>query len=687
MLHLIVDRCVKFSKSLSLLFYLVGIIGLLTLSQPEFNYETYVSENALLIGLVDETYDPEQNISNIMKEFIDAAADKTKTASIIRREMEKFGLEVYEQKFIFSHKLLRSVGNVSSSNLYAIMRSRGGSRTEALVVIAPLRAIGESEEIIPGTYTYLISLAKRLSTQLYWAKDIIFLFPDMEYIGLMAWLDAYHGVNTSPIVHGAKLRGRSGSLQAGIALKFPSLSMARLDVSFQGINGELPNLDLINTVARLAKKHSIPLSLHGQLQGFIYSSPLPTLKQLISSIWIQSSGSPSGLHGPLINFQVPCLTLRGISSPSSTQQLNTNYIRQIGSLVEGFLRCLNNLQERMHQSFYYYLLPDLWHYISIGVYSPFFFLALGGLLLQVIRIYVKFTSKEKQSSKILTAKHVFEKFDFTSSTVDTTDPDIEIRQRHATTAKTKASKNGTKTDHEVKEDKEGGERNEFNIAILLPAASSLGLCMAGGVAIHVFPDVLYAYLLDFSADDPDGVWQLTEVSFAAVFLSAVVGFALLLPLIAVVSGSRWLGYGQDWRLTCALSGLLWACFLGCLSPLNISAAFLLLVAVEPVLLFVVCRSQPAPLHRILGIILLFMVSPPALVIAATLAHPLVLQYPPPGALGVITTFSDLQQQCGKVLFQAHMEATVLGSWSWSLLTLGVTPLWLFVWTGLLLSRM
>lgn len=33
--------------------------------------------------------------------------------------------------------------------------------------------------------------------QLYWAKDIIFLFPDMEHIGLLAWLDAYHGVQTS----------------------------------------------------------------------------------------------------------------------------------------------------------------------------------------------------------------------------------------------------------------------------------------------------------------------------------------------------------------------------------------------------------------------------------------------------------------------------------------------------------
>lgn len=169
------------------------------------------------------------------------------------------------------------------------MRSRSGSRTEALIVIAPLRGSGESEETVSGSYTYLLSLAKQLNckrsiseilrslAQLYWAKDIIFLFPDMEYIGLIAWLDAYHGVTTSSskyndrhftvflVVQGSKLDGRSGSLQAGIVLEFPSLNLARLDLSYQGINGELPNLDLINTVARLARKHSIPLSLHGQV--------------------------------------------------------------------------------------------------------------------------------------------------------------------------------------------------------------------------------------------------------------------------------------------------------------------------------------------------------------------------------------------------------------------------------------
>lgn len=47
---------------------------------------------------------------NIMKELNDAIGDKVKTASIIKRELTNIGLEVYEQNFVFSHKLLEGIG-------------------------------------------------------------------------------------------------------------------------------------------------------------------------------------------------------------------------------------------------------------------------------------------------------------------------------------------------------------------------------------------------------------------------------------------------------------------------------------------------------------------------------------------------------------------------------------------------
>lgn len=46
-------------------------------------------------------------------------------------------------------------------------------------------------------------------------------------------------------------------------------------------------------------------------------------------------------------------------------------------------RKLNNLLERLHQSYFFYLLPSLSHFVSIGYYMPAFGLLTVILLLRV----------------------------------------------------------------------------------------------------------------------------------------------------------------------------------------------------------------------------------------------------------------------------------------------------------------
>lgn len=48
-----------------------------------------------------------------------------------------------------------------------------------------------------------------------------------------------------------------------------------------------------------------------------------------------------------------------------------------GRALEGVFRKLNHLLERLHQSFFFYLLPALSRFVSIGLYMP----AAGFLLL------------------------------------------------------------------------------------------------------------------------------------------------------------------------------------------------------------------------------------------------------------------------------------------------------------------
>lgn len=57
-------------------------------------------------------------------------------------------------------------------------------------------------------------------------------------------------------------------------------------------------------------------------------------------------------------------------------------------LLEGMYRKLNNLLERLHQSYFFYLLPSLSHFVSIGYYMPAFGLLTLILLLRVsFRVY------------------------------------------------------------------------------------------------------------------------------------------------------------------------------------------------------------------------------------------------------------------------------------------------------------
>jgi glycosylphosphatidylinositol transamidase len=80
-------------------------------------------------------------------------------------------------------------------------------------------------------------------------------------------------------------------------------------------------------------------------------------------------GLPSGNHGLFLRFAVPAVTLRGHTSRKS--HTIAGYT-ELGRAIEGMARCLNNLLERFHQSFFFYLLPASHRYVSIGLYfGPF----------------------------------------------------------------------------------------------------------------------------------------------------------------------------------------------------------------------------------------------------------------------------------------------------------------------------
>ena len=121
-----------------------------------------------------------------------------------------------------------------------------------------------------------------------------------------AWLQAYHSrhsTSSSLTLKYQKLAFHSGVIQAGLNLDFGNSSTySGVGVQSEGTNGQMPNLDLINVLSRVAAPDGIPLSLHGQVftstgVDFPYSEYLSSLKNILYMMRQHVSGMPSGAHG------------------------------------------------------------------------------------------------------------------------------------------------------------------------------------------------------------------------------------------------------------------------------------------------------------------------------------------------------------------------------------------------------
>lgn len=67
------------------------------------------------------------------------------------------------------------------------------------------------------------------------------------------------GIQSSP------LQGRAGAIQAAVALELSSDVVTSLDVTVEGLNGQLPNLDLLNLFQTFCQKGGLLCTLQGKV--------------------------------------------------------------------------------------------------------------------------------------------------------------------------------------------------------------------------------------------------------------------------------------------------------------------------------------------------------------------------------------------------------------------------------------
>ncbi|EED17466.1 GPI transamidase component (GAA1), putative [Talaromyces stipitatus ATCC 10500] len=283
------------------------------------------------------------------------------------------GLKVATQSYEYS-----SAGNVlKGQNVYSIIHAPRGDATEAIVLVAAWRTI-DGELNLNGV-TLALNLARYFKRWSLWSKDIIFLITPDSKAGSQAWVDAYHDMHSASA---QPLPLKSGALQGALVIEYPfDHRFESLHIVYDGINGQLPNLDLINTAVSIAGgQMGIGTSLQEMWNHD--DSYEKRLETMLRSMAKQGLGLAAGAHSSFIPYHIDAITLQTKGNGWQDEMA-------LGRTVEGLCRSLNNLLEHLHQSFFFYLLMHTNRFVSIGTYLPSAMLVAANFTIMAVALWLR----------------------------------------------------------------------------------------------------------------------------------------------------------------------------------------------------------------------------------------------------------------------------------------------------------
>nr|XP_002129998.1 glycosylphosphatidylinositol anchor attachment 1 protein [Ciona intestinalis] len=480
----LIKKVLLHANKLCVLSWIAGVVWFTLLSHYNFSASCYFSENALLPGLVDPQFlVSEREISEVNKKFSRSGS----SVQALTKNLQKAGLEVYSQDFSYYSDYLQSKypTEQNGTNVYAIARAARGATTESIILNIPTTwgSLNHATGIA-------VLLARQIRGQMHWAKDIVFLFSDSGLNGIQAWLNEYHGISSSNI-KAAQLPSRAGAIQSAVVLNINDPNLSYLNLRIEGFNGQLPNLDLVNLVRKISQDNQMPIAINHKFSPYDPLS-MESFKQfLLSTLLImkqQITGTSSGNHGEFLRHNVEALTIEGVYNP---QHGNAGLVR-VGKMVEGICRSLNNLLERFHQSFFFYFLPSLERYVSIGMYMPALGLVLLAPVLKALTLLLESMMNEEDD----------EKEGKSSTLVDEDASDEKLEQLLQETGSTFAD-----------------EQVQHNSSVWQPIILVIVICHILGVCLHYAPKFSVIWAEMFQCSQVQGfLLLLVSVNIVGMFL-------------------------------------------------------------------------------------------------------------------------------------------------------------------------
>ncbi|KAJ1925356.1 Glycosyl phosphatidyl inositol protein transamidase complex subunit [Tieghemiomyces parasiticus] len=392
------QRAIQFVHShirlLSRVLLALGFLWLVAFPSTFYSRNTYLSENALLPNQAHLHYwDDEARTAGVHRDRL--AAFETDRAGQVAHVLDTLNTRGYHaetQRFTYADRFAGRVLN--GTNVHGVLYAPRGDTTEALVLSASWRSADNSTDNSSGI-ALVLSLAEYFATTSHWSKDIIVLITDQGDVGAELWLRSYHGED-----HPAAqpLTVRSGAIQAALHLELPPApDYDTVGVFFEGKNGQLPNLDLINILARIARHNQVPFTLHHLDRAtpallsardrditdlaqwpLLWAHYQESMRTLVATMAVSALGLTGGPHATFHRYRIDAVTLRARAATSGDGP--RIHFMSLGRVIESTFRSLSNLLEHFHQSFFIYLLASPWQYISIADFIPPVLILAAGLL-------------------------------------------------------------------------------------------------------------------------------------------------------------------------------------------------------------------------------------------------------------------------------------------------------------------
>ncbi|KAF2862202.1 Gaa1-like protein [Piedraia hortae CBS 480.64] len=385
----------KLPPYLSTLCLVIGIAWLFILPLDLYSRHTYVSENAILPGQVTAYFGgSEHNIFRAYRQevFQLAHKDDLGRAEGVEELIKEMGLKVARQHYRFA-----VAGDViGGENVYGLLQGPRADATESMVLMAAWRNF--DGDINYSGVALALTLARFFKRFSIWSKDIIILIPADSTHGPEAWASAYHSTALEATNHRniSALTLKAGALQGAVALDYPAGPWGhrfdKLDILYDGINGALPNLDLLNTAIEIASgQMGIDCILHGmQTHSDSYTDRLRTM---VRGLVTQSVGQATGPHSAFVPYHVDAITLKTVGDGWQDEM-------SLGRTTESIFRSINNLLEHFHQSFFFYILLNSRRFISIGNYLPAAMLIAGNFTIAALALWLQSGKSAQKPTKL-----------------------------------------------------------------------------------------------------------------------------------------------------------------------------------------------------------------------------------------------------------------------------------------------